>query len=145
VLSKTREFEATKSFDTYHHETSENLKSLISGLGEKLSAAITDQSIYPYLGFDLMPTPSCQTIEILLKNGNDVCSDKHSLQRQRRFVFKEGCEQVRLNGQYISGPSNKSTVDWIRKMTPYSEVLEESHEAVVLATRSRVTTEINRN
>lgn len=139
VLSRTKEFEASKSFDAYHHETSENLKSLISGLGEKFSAATNDQCIYPYLGFDLMPTPSCQTIEIVLKNGNDVSSDKHSLQRQRSFVFKEGCEQVRLNGQYIRGLSSQSTIDWIRKMTPFSEVLEKSNDVVILATRSRGT------
>ena len=135
VLSEAEDAEAAKGFDAYHHETSENLRSLIAGLDKKLSTVADGACIYPYLGYALIPTPTCQSIEVLLKYEEEGDgSDQVSLQRSRSFTFIESGEEVKREGYEISGPSSKSMVDWIRQMTPFTEVLEATNDVVILAT-----------
>jgi len=139
VLSETADAKATKGFDAYHHETNKNLSSLITGLEQKLSAAGDGSCIYPYLGFALIPTPGCQSIEILLDDDSEDISEEFALKRTVRFVFKKGGNNIILNGYEITGPTEQSMIDWLSEETPFSEVVERSCSRVLLSTRRQGT------
>ncbi len=135
VLFEADDAEAAKGFDAYHHETSENLRSLIAGLDEKLSTAASGSFLYPYLGYALIPTPSCQLIEILLNDEKTGISEEVALQRTGRFVYKKGGSEIIINGYEITGLSEQSVIDWLSEMTPFSEIVERSRNRVLLSTK----------
>jgi hypothetical protein len=137
VLSQAEDAEAARGFEAYHHETSENLRSLVAGLDEKLSKEVDVSWIHPYLGYALIPTPSCQSIKVLLKKEDVEDSDGVSLQRSRTFTFKQSGEEIICKGYEISGPSRQAVVDWLRQMTPFTEVLEVTDDDVVLAVQPK--------
>jgi hypothetical protein len=137
VLSEAENAEAARGFDAYHHETSENLKSLVSGLDEKIAGAANSSFTYPYQGYALIPTPACTTVELLLNDKNVDGDDQASLERKNQFLFKQQGEEVVVTGYQITGPSQQAVVDWFFKMTPFSNVMQRDGRILVLSTSSR--------
>jgi hypothetical protein len=132
LLSRSDGVTNGKEFSAYHHETRENLRTLSREIDKMIISASAQPQIYRYLGYELIPTPSCQTIEIRVRTDDEAASDRDTMQRSAPILLEGFRDEVRLTGRRFVAPTLQALIDWLCQNTPFCRIMERSDEKVVL-------------